>query len=145
MLTGIVRSPASRSSTDCSAASLQLVDLGEPAYSKGSHKGCQPQQKACLNKCGHRGHCVGGFHQPQCECDPGWTGPGCDTPTIPTTLGPSSYSKITLSFIPEPQVVKAQLRLKTKNVLNGSLLHLTTGQSPAAFTLHVSSFALCRL
>lgn len=40
-------------------------------------------------------------------------------------------------------MVKAQLRLKTKNVLNGSLLHLTTGQSPAAFTLHLRAGVAC--
>ena len=138
VLTYIAWGPANRSSTDCSAASLQLVDLGEPAYSKGSHKGCRPQQEACPRACGHRGHCLGGFHHPKCVCEPGWNGPGCSTPTIPATMGPSSYARIALSFTLEPQVVKAQVRLRTRNVLNGPLLLLSTAQPPASFALHVS-------
>lgn len=137
-LGGIVRGAARRSSTDCSAASLQLVDLGEPAYSKDSHKGCRPQEDTCPGTCGYRGHCVGGFHDPRCECDPGWTGPACDEPTVPAKLGPSSYAKLALSSTPDPYVVTAQLRLRTRNVLNGPLLHLAAAQPPASFTLHVS-------
>lgn len=141
VLGGIARGAASRSSTDCSAASLQLVDLGEPAYSKGSHKECQPQEDACPETCGYQGRCVGGFHYPRCECNPGWTGPACNMPTTPATLGSSSYAKLALSSPPGPYVVMAQLRLRTRNVLNGPLLHLAATQPPASFTLHVSSFS----
>ncbi|KAK8405865.1 hypothetical protein O3P69_001973 [Scylla paramamosain] len=121
----------------------QLVDLGEPAYSKGSHKGCSPQQEVCPRQCGHRGRCVGGFHHPKCECDPGWTGPQCDTPTIPATLGPSSYARLALSFTPEPHVAKAQVRLRTRNVVNFPLLHLSIVQPPGSFTLHLRAGVAC--
>ena len=140
MVDHIFRGPASRTSTDCSAASLQLVDLGEPAYSKGSRKGCNPQQKLCPSECGHRGSCVGGFHHPRCDCDPGWTGPQCDTATIPSTLGPSSYARLALSFTQQSHVAKVQMRLRTRNVVNFQLLQLSIVQPPGSFTLHVRPF-----
>lgn len=127
--------------TDHPAASLQLVDLGEPAYSMGSHSGCSPQSRACpgdLGVCGYRGECVGGLNRAYCECEPGWTGPGCSTPTLPVTLAKNSYLKMALSFTPPPRELRVQLRLRTRGSRSGYLVHLAAHHRSAAFTLHVS-------
>lgn len=127
--------------TDCPAALLQLVDLGEPPYSQGSTAGCQPQETACGGKrgsCGLRGECVGGLERPECECEPGWAGPECGAPTVPASLGSSSCMKMALSFTPGPRVVKMQLRVRTRGARDGLLLHLAAQQRNTGLTLRVS-------
>ncbi|XP_063588701.1 neural-cadherin-like [Penaeus indicus] len=119
----------------------QLVDLGEPPYSQGSAAGCQPQETACGGKrgsCGLRGECVGGLERPECECEPGWAGPECSTPTVPASLGSSSCMKVALSFTPGPRVVKMQLRVRTRGARDGLLLHLAAQQRSTGLTLRVS-------
>ncbi|XP_071534244.1 putative neural-cadherin 2 [Panulirus ornatus] len=121
----------------------QLVDLGEPAYSRGSEGGCRPQNAACPGGCGLRGQCVGGLRHPECECESGWAGPGCTTPTVPATFGSSSYMKLTLSFTPGPQVVRAHLRLRTRGARHGLLLHLASHQRAPAFTIYLRGGVAC--
>ncbi|KAG7168236.1 Neural-cadherin-like 10, partial [Homarus americanus] len=121
----------------------QLVDLGEPAYSLGSEGGCHLQEAACPGSCGHRGQCVGGLNHPDCECEPGWAGPSCASPTVPATLGSASYVRLTLSFIPGPRVVTAQLRLRTRGARHGLLLHLATQQQLTALTIHLRAGVVC--
>ncbi|XP_071534217.1 putative neural-cadherin 2 [Panulirus ornatus] len=121
----------------------QLVDLGEPAYSRGSEGGCRPQNAACPGGCGLRGQCVGGLSHPECECESGWAGPGCTTPTVPATFGSSSYMKLTLSFTPGPQVVRAHLRLRTRGARHGLLLHLASHQRAPAFTIYLRGGVAC--
>lgn len=127
--------------TDHPAALLQLVDLGEPAYSVGSHSGCGPQSRACpggAGVCGYHGECVGGLSQAHCECHDGWTGAACATPTTPVTLAKTSYLKMALSFTPPPRELKVQLRVRTRGPRSGFLVHLAAHHGSAAFTLHVS-------
>ncbi|XP_042206048.1 neural-cadherin-like [Homarus americanus] len=124
----------------------QLVDLGEPAYSRNSEGGCRPQEAACRDtrgSCGHQGQCVGGLSHPECECEPGWAGPSCATPTVPATLGSSSYVRLALSFTPGPRVVTAQLRVRTRGTRHGLLLHLATQQDASTFTLYVRGGVMC--
>ncbi|XP_069159473.1 uncharacterized protein [Procambarus clarkii] len=146
---GWVEAPTARPLEGCvSHLTLngQLVDLGEPAYSQGSVGGCHPQDAACpggLGGCGRRGQCVGGLLHPQCECDPGWSGLGCATPTTPAALGKSSYMKVALSFTPAPRVVTVQLRVRTRGPRNGLLLRLAAHHRSAAFTLHLRAGVAC--
>ncbi|KAK8754585.1 hypothetical protein OTU49_016765 [Cherax quadricarinatus] len=124
----------------------QLVDLGEPAYSSASVQGCTPQQLACENTpvpCGVHGHCVDGLISPRCECTPGWTGPGCSTPTIPVALGQSSYSKVELSYSPDPYYVTLQLRVRTSGRPHGLLMQLTDTQQTQALKLHLRGGVAC--
>ncbi|XP_069945504.1 putative neural-cadherin 2 isoform X2 [Cherax quadricarinatus] len=146
---GWVEAPTVRPLDGCLShlvLSGQLVDLGEPAYSKGSEGGCHPQEEACPGGsagCGRRGMCAGGLHHPQCECDPGWSGPSCASPTIPATLGKSSYMKVALSFTPAPRVVTVQLRVRTRGTRSGLLLHLAAHHRAAAFTVHLRAGVAC--
>ncbi|XP_042242202.1 putative neural-cadherin 2 isoform X2 [Homarus americanus] len=124
----------------------QLVDLGEPAYSRSSEGGCHPQEVACpggVNGCGQRGQCEGGLNDPQCECDPGWAGPNCASPTVPAALGKSSYMKVALSFTPAPRVLTVQVRVRTRGPRHGLLLHLAAHHRAAAFTLHLRAGVAC--
>ncbi|XP_042888100.1 putative neural-cadherin 2 [Penaeus japonicus] len=124
----------------------QLVDLGEPAASKGSVGGCGPQEEACLGAipgCGRRGRCVGGLEQPECECDPGWSGLGCAVPTEPVALGRGSYVKVALSFTPAPHVLTLQLRVRTRGARDGLLVHVNTHQEDVGLAMHLRAGVLC--
>ncbi|KAG7163819.1 Neural-cadherin-like 11, partial [Homarus americanus] len=117
----------------------RLVDLGEPAYSRASESGCHSQEAACVGgrgSCGLRGQCVGGLNHPECECDPGWTGDECATPTVPASLRPSSYYKVALSFTPPPRAITAQVRLRTRGAIHGLLLRLSAQHGSASFSIH---------
>lgn len=123
----------------------QLVDLGEPACSRGSTPGCHPQQAACHSMggesggCGYRGTCVGGLRHPECQCESGWGGVGCDTPTTPATLGQNSFMKVALSFTPPPNHLTVQVRVRSRTrEASGLVFHVTAQHNKAAFTLHVS-------
>lgn len=118
-------------------SSLQLIDLGEPAYNHASAGGCRSQDTACPGGCGVRGHCVGGLEQPHCECDAGLTGPECSFPTVPARLGAASYVKVALSFTPGPQILRLQVRVRMRGAHTGLLLHLASHHRASAFTLHV--------
>lgn len=50
----------------------------------------------------------------RCQCLPGFTGPSCNTPTIPTTFKPQSYVKYALSFEPDRFSTQMQLRFRTR-------------------------------
>ncbi|XP_069945615.1 putative neural-cadherin 2 isoform X3 [Cherax quadricarinatus] len=124
----------------------QLVDLGEPAFSQGSMGGCSLQDAACeggVGGCGVRGRCVGGIKHPECECEAGWAGSGCSTPTVPSFLGWASYMKAALSFLPPPRAVSAQVRVRTRGVAQGLLLRLSAHHGAAAFTIHLRSGVAC--
>ncbi|XP_069937245.1 neural-cadherin-like, partial [Cherax quadricarinatus] len=124
----------------------QVVDLGQPADSQGSTSGCRLQETACPGGhggCGLRGECVGGLEHPHCECEQGWSGPDCATPTVPASLGKSSYMKVALSFRPAPLVLRVQLRVRTRGNRTGLLVHLAALHRTAAFTLHLRAGMAC--
>ncbi|XP_066988266.1 putative neural-cadherin 2 [Macrobrachium rosenbergii] len=124
----------------------QFMDLGEPAFSKDSTTGCQPQETACLGdpgSCGIRGACSGGLNHPECHCDPGWTGASCDTPTIPATLRSRSYMKLALSFTPSPRVVSVQLRVRALGEPTGMLVRLAAQHTHHSFTVQLRAGVAC--
>ncbi|XP_069983512.1 putative neural-cadherin 2 [Penaeus vannamei] len=124
----------------------ELVDLGEPAVSEGSVGGCRPQEEACrgtIPGCGRRGRCVGGLEQPECECEPGWSGLGCATPTAPATLGRASYVKVALSFTPAPHVLTLQLRLRSRGARDGLLVLVNTHHEDVGLALHLRAGVVC--
>ncbi|XP_042855909.1 putative neural-cadherin 2 [Penaeus japonicus] len=124
----------------------QLVDLGEPAVSEGSVGGCRPQEEACLGAvpgCGRRGRCVGGLEQPECECEPGWSGLGCTVPTAPAAFGRASYVKVALSFTPAPHVLTLQLRLRTRGARDGLLVLVNTHHEDVGLAVHLRAGVVC--
>ncbi|XP_050738703.1 putative neural-cadherin 2 isoform X2 [Eriocheir sinensis] len=116
----------------------QVVDLGNPVHSHASAGGCREQDEACPSRCGFRGQCMGGLRRPRCECDPGWTGLSCATPTVPVRLGVASYVKVALAFSPEPWAVRAQVRVRLRGAHSGMLLQLAAHHRAATLTLQVS-------
>ncbi|ROT84263.1 Cj-cadherin [Penaeus vannamei] len=128
------------------AVNGQLVDLGQPAYTHGSVGGCRLQDAACpggRTACGLRGACVGGLSRPRCECEPGWTGPSCTTPTVPTALGSLSYVKLALSFAPPPRQLSVQLRVRTRGPKDGLLMQLSAQHRHVMFTLQLRAGVAC--
>ncbi|KAK3849099.1 hypothetical protein Pcinc_044133, partial [Petrolisthes cinctipes] len=122
----------------------QVVDLGEPPFSHASSSsGCEVQEEACEESCGMRGQCYNGLMKPICECDPGWFGSRCNRPTVPVRLGVSSYMKLALSFTPPPRLLRVQVRLRTRGLTNGLLLHLAAHHQDAAFSIHLRAGVAC--
>ncbi|XP_071513325.1 putative neural-cadherin 2 [Panulirus ornatus] len=124
----------------------ELIDLGESAYSSKSVSGCRPQEIACRERqtsCGLRGHCVNGLKNPRCECQPGWSGPKCTIPTVPVAFGQASYTKVALSFTPDPFDVTLQLRIRTRGNHNGLLMQLASNQQSHALKLQLRGGVAC--
>nr|XP_027236123.1 putative neural-cadherin 2 [Penaeus vannamei] len=115
---------------------------GQPCQQLGR---LRAQDAACpggVGGCGHRGRCVGGLVSPECECEPGWTAPGCTMPTVPASLGPASYMKVALSFAAAGRGVRVQVRVRTRGARDGLLLHLAARHRRAALSLHTLGFRL---
>ncbi|XP_069978400.1 LOW QUALITY PROTEIN: neural-cadherin, partial [Penaeus vannamei] len=124
----------------------QLIDLGEPAYSSGSERGCTPQAAVCREKvgdCGFRGRCVGGLDHPECQCDPGWAGPGCTTPTEPISFGRDSYMKVATPVTLDPYAVTAQLRVRARGRPDGVLLKVLAVDRSTALMLQLRAGVAC--
>ncbi|XP_048509175.1 neural-cadherin isoform X2 [Athalia rosae] len=107
----------------------KLYDLAHPGLSRNSVAGCPQTDEICNHqeatfRCWEHGTCVGSFSQARCQCNPGWTGPGCMTPTIPTTFKPQSYVKYALSFEPDKYSTQIQLRFRTREV-HGELFRVS--------------------
>lgn len=97
----------------------QYIDLAHPGLSKNTSPNCPVIQDICfnvqpVNKCLDHGTCTGSMNEPKCECNPGWTGPYCNIPTVPTTFKPQSYVKFALSFEPHRYTTDLQLRFRTR-------------------------------
>nr|XP_045618159.1 putative neural-cadherin 2 [Procambarus clarkii] len=104
----------------------QLVDLGGGVLGQGSYPGCPAAD--CLSSgvyCGLHGRCQGSPGSLRCECLPGWAGPGCATPTTPTTFLPNSYVKLALSFTPLGYTTTISLRFRTRR-RGGELVVVTS-------------------
>ncbi|XP_069195696.1 putative neural-cadherin 2 [Procambarus clarkii] len=105
----------------------QLVDLGGGVLGQGSYPGCPAAD--CLSSglyCGLHGRCQGSPGSLRCECLPGWAGPGCATPTTPTTFLHNSYVKLTLFFTPLGYTTTISLRFRTRR--RGGELVVVTSQ-----------------
>ncbi|XP_023290813.1 neural-cadherin isoform X1 [Orussus abietinus] len=97
----------------------KLYDLAHPGLSRNSVAGCPQTEEICNNqestfRCWEHGTCVGSFTEARCQCNPGWTGPGCMTQTVPTTFKVQSYIKYALSFEPDAYTTQIQLRFRTR-------------------------------
>ncbi|KAL0123654.1 hypothetical protein PUN28_005875 [Cardiocondyla obscurior] len=107
----------------------KLYDLAHPGLSRNSVAGCPQTEEICNNqestfRCWEHGTCVGSFTEARCQCNPGWTGLGCMTPTIPTTFKPQSYVKYALSFEPDKYSTQVQLRFRTREI-HGELFRVS--------------------
>ncbi|XP_068212828.1 putative neural-cadherin 2 [Palaemon carinicauda] len=124
----------------------QLMDLGEPALSKTSVAGCVPQESSCsygLDACGVRGTCVGGLNEPECQCDPGWSGNKCDHPTMAARFGSKSFMKMTLSFTPASKGISVQVRVRTWGRRSGLILRLGLQPVKDSFSLQLQEGVAC--
>ncbi|KAJ8965456.1 hypothetical protein NQ317_001461, partial [Molorchus minor] len=97
----------------------KLYDLAHPGLSRHSDPGCPQTEEICkrsdtTTKCSERGTCVGSLNEAKCQCRPGYTGPACKIPTIPTSFKPQSYVKYALSFEPDRFSTQIQLRFRTR-------------------------------
>ncbi|KYB27320.1 Neural-cadherin-like Protein [Tribolium castaneum] len=97
----------------------KLYDLAHPGLSRNSVAGCPQTEEVCgrsdaTHRCWEHGTCVGSFNEAKCQCKPGWTGPACLHPTIPTSFKPQSYVKYALSFEPDRFSTQIQLRFRTR-------------------------------
>ncbi|XP_037038290.1 neural-cadherin isoform X5 [Bradysia coprophila] len=97
----------------------KLYDLAHPGLSRNSVAGCPQTEDVCsqseqTSRCWEHGNCVGSFSEARCQCRPGWTGPACNIPTIPTTFKQQSYVKYALSFEPDKFNTQIQLRFRTR-------------------------------
>ncbi|XP_014204908.2 neural-cadherin-like [Copidosoma floridanum] len=107
----------------------KLYDMAHPGLSRNSVAGCTQADELCKNqestfRCWEHGTCVGSFSEAKCQCNPGWTGPNCMIPTIPTTFKPQSYVKYALSFEPDKYSTQIQLRFRTREV-HGELFRVS--------------------
>ncbi|XP_044572325.1 neural-cadherin isoform X2 [Drosophila ananassae] len=97
----------------------KLYDLAHPGLSRNSLAGCPQTEEVCAQteataRCWEHGNCVGSLSEARCHCRPGWTGPACNIPTIPTTFKAQSYVKYALSFEPDRFSTQVQLRFRTR-------------------------------
>ncbi|XP_073827120.1 neural cadherin isoform X1 [Musca autumnalis] len=97
----------------------KLYDLAHPGLSRNSVAGCPQTEEVCAQseqtaRCWEHGNCVGSLSEARCQCRPGWTGPACNIPTIPTTFKQQSYVKYALSFEPDRFSTQIQLRFRTR-------------------------------
>ncbi|KAK8392665.1 hypothetical protein O3P69_014833 [Scylla paramamosain] len=87
----------------------ELMDLAGGAVP--STTGCPDPSCATAGvPCGPHGRCRGAGTCLQCECQAGWGGSACTTPTIPTTFQPNSFVKLALSFTPFAYSTSIHLR-----------------------------------
>uniref|UniRef100_A0AAR5P4U7 Neural-cadherin n=1 Tax=Dendroctonus ponderosae TaxID=77166 RepID=A0AAR5P4U7_DENPD len=107
----------------------KLYDLAHPGLSRHSEAGCPQTDEVChrsdtTSGCWEHGTCIGSMNEAKCQCHPGWTGPSCAIPTIPTSFRPQSYVKYALSFEPDRFSTQIQLRFRTREV-HGELFRVS--------------------
>ncbi|XP_063876229.1 putative neural-cadherin 2 [Scylla paramamosain] len=121
----------------------ELVDLGGKILSRGSSPGCAAAD--CLANqlhCGPHGRCQGSPGSLRCECQPGWGGPGCASPTTPTTFLPNSYVKLALSFSPLAYTTSITLRFRTLR-RRGELVVLSSQHGRDSWSMQLVDGRLC--
>ncbi|KAG7163365.1 neural-cadherin 2-like 1, partial [Homarus americanus] len=124
---------------------LQLVDMGEAVLARHSSPGCSAAD--CLSAglhCGLHARCHGSPRSLRCECQPGWAGSGCATPTTPTNFQVNSYVKLALSFTPLGYTTTITLRFRTRQQ-QGQLIGLSSQSGQDHFTLQLVDGQLCVL
>ncbi|XP_071516704.1 putative neural-cadherin 2 [Panulirus ornatus] len=123
----------------------QLVDLGQNVLSQGSSPGCSATD--CLASrlnCGVHGRCQGSPSGLRCECQPGWGGGQCATPTTPTNFLLNSYVKLALSFTPLAYTTSLTLRLRTRKG-RGQLVLISSQHGQDSWSLQLVEGHLCAI
>ncbi|XP_050723127.1 putative neural-cadherin 2 isoform X2 [Eriocheir sinensis] len=121
----------------------ELVDLGTGVLSRASSPGCPAAD--CLAQrlhCGVHGRCLGSPGSLRCECQPGWGGPGCASPTMPATFLPNSYVKLALSFSPLAYTTSISLRFRTLR-RKGELVVLSSQHGRDSWSVQLVGGRLC--
>lgn len=120
----------------------KLYDLAHPGLSRNSVAGCPQTDEICGNqestlRCWEHGTCVGSFKEAMCQCNPGWSGPGCMIKTVPTSFKEQSYVKYALSFEPDKYSTQIQLRFRTRET-QGELFRVSDQHNREYAVLEVS-------
>ncbi|XP_050723500.1 putative neural-cadherin 2 isoform X2 [Eriocheir sinensis] len=121
----------------------KLVDLGSGVLSRGSSPGCAAAD--CLANhlhCGVHGRCRGSPGSLRCECQPGWGGSGCASPTTPAAFLPNSYVKLALSFSPLAYTTSISLRFRTLR-RRGELVVLSSQHGRDSWSVQLVGGRLC--
>nr|XP_053637261.1 putative neural-cadherin 2 [Cherax quadricarinatus] len=123
----------------------QLVDLGVGVLSRRSFPGCPASNcRSSGLHCGLHGRCQGSPGSLRCGCQAGWSGPGCGTPTTPTTFLLNSYIKLALSFTPLGYTTSISLRFRTWR-RSGQLVMLSSQHGRESWSLQLVEGHLCVL
>ncbi|KAK8750482.1 hypothetical protein OTU49_014854, partial [Cherax quadricarinatus] len=99
----------------------------------------------CLSNglyCGLHARCRGSPGSLRCECQAGWGGPGCATPTTPTTFLLNSYVKLALSFTPLGYTTSISLRFRTWR-RRGELVVMTSQHGRDRWAVEVVGGRVC--
>ncbi|XP_071516873.1 putative neural-cadherin 2 isoform X2 [Panulirus ornatus] len=123
----------------------QLMDLGLNILSQGSSPGC-PASDCLANglNCGVHGRCQGSPGGLRCECQPGWGGGQCATPTTPTNFLLNSYVKLALSFTPLAYTTSLTLRFRTRRG-RGQLVLVSSQHGRDSWSLQLVEGHLCAI
>ncbi|MPC26555.1 Neural-cadherin [Portunus trituberculatus] len=121
----------------------KLIDLGNSVLSKASTTGCHAADCLINNLyCGPHGRCQGSPGSLHCECQPGWGGLGCASPTTPTTFFPNSYVKLALSFSPLAYTSSFSFRFRTLR-RRGELIVLSSQHGRDSWSIQIVDGCLC--
>ncbi|XP_045130452.1 putative neural-cadherin 2 isoform X1 [Portunus trituberculatus] len=138
-----VKSPHFRGCIRNLRVNSELVDLGDGVLSKASTPGCLATDcHANHLHCGLHGRCQGSPGSLRCECQPGWSGPGCASPTTPATFFPNSYVKLALSFSPLAYTTSITLRFRTIR-RRGELVVLSSQHGLDSWSIQLVGGRLC--
>ncbi|XP_047489161.1 putative neural-cadherin 2 [Penaeus chinensis] len=121
----------------------ELIDLGHGLLGQKSSPGCKAAD--CLASginCGVHGRCHGSPGYLRCECQPGWSGPDCATPSTPTAFQVNSYVKLALSFTPLAYTTTVHLRFRTWQ-RRGELVVLSSQHGRDRFAVQLDNGRLC--
>ncbi|XP_042213434.1 putative neural-cadherin 2 [Homarus americanus] len=119
------------------------MDLGSGVLSRASSPGCPASD--CLSSglyCGLHGRCQGSPGSLRCDCQLGWGGASCATPTTPTTFLLNSYVKLALSFTPLGYTTSISLRFRTWK-RRGQLVAVASQESRDSWSVEVVGGRVC--
>ncbi|KAK3879098.1 hypothetical protein Pcinc_016307 [Petrolisthes cinctipes] len=122
----------------------QLEDLGGLVLSRHSFPGCPTAD--CLSaarlSCGLNSRCLGPPGKLRCECQQGWAGQSCSTPTTPASFLENSHVKMALSFTPLGYTTALSLRFRTREG-RGQLISLSSQHGRDHLALLLVQGRLC--
>ncbi|KAK4314245.1 hypothetical protein Pmani_014399 [Petrolisthes manimaculis] len=143
ILQGLTNTPSLRGCLRNLRINGKLVDLGTGVVSEGSTPGC-PQADCSIQglDCGIHARCEGSPGLLWCECEPGWAGSTCITPTTPVTFLHNSYINVNLSFTPPAYSTSISLRFRTW-MKGGELVVLWSRVSGDSWCIHMMEGVVC--